>query len=36
VAASCASCKNSSASSISDVTFGDVWFCSGKLALALP
>ena len=33
VAASCASCKNSSASSISDVTFGDVWFCSGKLAL---
>ena len=34
ISASCASCTNTTVSSISDVTFGDVWFCSGTGCLA--
>jgi hypothetical protein len=30
ITVSCASCKNTSKAKISDLTYGDVWFCSGR------
>ena len=33
---SCASCANTTADTLADVTFGDVWFCSGQSNMWLP
>ena len=33
---SCASCANTTADALVDVTFGDVWFCSGQSNMWLP
>eukprot|EP00659_Diplonema_papillatum_P009251 gene9251-14335_t len=36
ITATCSGCGNSSTAAIADVTFGDVWYCSGQSNMALP
>ncbi len=36
ITAKCAGCKNMSAAVLTDVVFGDVWYCGGQSNMALP
>ena len=36
VTASCAGCSGNTSATISDLTYGDVWFCSGQSNMELP
>lgn len=36
ITAKCTGCKNATAAVMTDVTFGDVWYCGGQSNMALP
>jgi sialate O-acetylesterase len=36
ITASCAGCSGNTSAAISDLTYGDVWFCSGQSNMELP